>query len=105
MAAGMDPETLKAITQLVLNVLQPFLATAQAQLAATVQLTDEVRALRVAAEAYVGVHGDAPEPIEAADVPCSHPAASRVSFATSHDDDFHCKACGEMIRRPHAVRS
>jgi len=93
-----------------LNVLQPFLATATAQAAATVQLTDEVRALRVVLEAYVGslhaVPSDGPsvDDDQLPAVACPHPEGLRVSFASSGSDDFFCKACQTMVARPHALK-
>ncbi len=103
----MDPETLKAITQLVLNVLAPFLTTAQAQLAATVQLTDEVRRARVAIERSSLTPSDGPsvDDDQGADVPCTHPTDQRVSFASSGNEDFFCKACDELVTQPHVMRS
>ncbi len=104
--AGMDLAGLQPLIALIVELTQPIYRTLQAQAAATVQLTDEIRAVRVVLEAYVaGLHTPSDGPSvddDQAEPGCVHPDASRVPFASSGSDDFYCKACAQMVLRPHA---
>ncbi len=107
-AHDLDLAGLQPLIALIVELTQPIYRTLQAQAAATVQLTDEIRAVRVVLEASVAGRqagasdGPSVDDDQVPDTSCVHPDASRVPFASSGSDDFYCKACAQMVLRPHA---
>lgn len=102
--AALTPEAAEAIAVLVVALVQPLYTSAEAQVAATLLLVAQARRIADAVELYAPVPGElleAPADDTSA-AGCPHPEDQRVSFASSGNDDFFCKACETHIPQPHA---
>lgn len=102
--SALTPEAVKAISALVVALVQPIYTTAEAQLSATLMIGQEMRRLADAVETFAPVPGELISGEVETAVECQHPEDRRKSFATNVDDDFFCLDCQTMVKRPHAAK-